>query len=330
MKIGIPKALTFYWLYPMWKIFLQNLGFEVITSEKTNSKIIDIGCKSTVDEACLPVKVFIGHCINLQDKVDALFIPSLKSIEKKRYFCPKIIALPEIVTNKVNIPVWKLVIDNYTSEKNDSQSYFKFAKKLGFSSCKIKDSYQKAVKIQTLYNKLLIGGYTPLQALNILDLEKFKEPVNNKNFEFQIAVLGNPYITHDSFLNFDLRKKILQIGASIHTADLLANTDINHYTSHIKKDLFWTYPRRLIAGAAYFTDKNFDGIILLSSFACGSDAIIKPFISNICRDKIPFITIDIDEHTGQGGFLTRIEAFIEMIKRNKRSLKNESRISSHG
>jgi predicted nucleotide-binding protein (sugar kinase/HSP70/actin superfamily) len=330
MKIGIPQALTFYWLYPMWKTFLQNLDFEIVTSGKTTSKTVNTGCKLTVDEACLPLKVFVGHCINLQEKADALFIPSLKSIEEKRYFCPKIIALPEIINKKVNIPVWKIVINNYTSEKNDIQSYIKFAKKLGFSSYKINESYQKAKKIQNLYNELLIGGYTPLQALNILDVEKYQEPELNKKMDIKIAVLGNPYITYDSFLNFDLRKKLLCLGSSVYTSELLTKKNIDYYTSHIKKDLFWTYPRRLTAAAPYFIKKNIDGIILLSSFACGSDAIIKPFISSSCENKVPFININIDEHTGQGGFLTRIEAFIDMIKRNKRSRENESRISSYG
>jgi predicted nucleotide-binding protein (sugar kinase/HSP70/actin superfamily) len=62
MKIGIPRALLFYHFYALWKVFLENLGFEVILSPETNKKILEKGIDLTVDDACLPSKTVSRTC----------------------------------------------------------------------------------------------------------------------------------------------------------------------------------------------------------------------------------------------------------------------------
>lgn len=332
MKLGIPQALSYYWYYPMWKAFLENLGFEIITSGPTNRKLVNEGCKAAVDETCLPVKTFIGHSLQLLEKADALFIPSLKSCEEKRYFCPKIIALPETTACNVKIPIYSFVINNYSSLKNSEMSYKEFAKRFGISNSRASAAFCKALKFQSIYEHFLREGYTPSQALKLLKLEEEHYFLDDKNkkLHYKIAVLGSPYLVYDSFLNLNIKKKLELLDAEMITADILTEKDISTHTSFLGKDLFWTYPRRLIAGASYFIKHNIDGIILLSSFGCGSDAIMEPFIAGLCENYVPYMVLTIDEHTGEAGFITRLEAFLEMIKHKKRSYNYESCISLHG
>ncbi|MHA1830764.1 MAG: acyl-CoA dehydratase activase-related protein, partial [Candidatus Helarchaeota archaeon] len=42
-RIGIPRSLLYYKYFPLWKTFLEELGVEIVLSDRTNSKIIDIG-----------------------------------------------------------------------------------------------------------------------------------------------------------------------------------------------------------------------------------------------------------------------------------------------
>jgi predicted nucleotide-binding protein (sugar kinase/HSP70/actin superfamily) len=37
------------------------------------------------------------------------------------------------------------------------------------------------------------------------------------------------------------------------------------------------------------------------------------------RDELPLMMLTIDEHTGEAGMLTRLEAFTEMIKRRQKA-----------
>ena len=60
--------------------------------------------------------------------------------------------------------------------------------------------------------------------------------------------------------------------------------------------------------------KRIDGAIQLSAFNCGCDSVIKEFIAEEFKQaKIPYLSLMIDEHTGEAGLLTRIEAFLDSL-----------------
>ena len=91
------------------------------------------------------------------------------------------------------------------------------------------------------------------------------------------------------------------------------------YANQLEKRMFWTFGRELIGAGLCAIEEEFrwDGMIFLSSFACGLDSIIADFIERKIRRKgtLPFMQLFIDEHTGEAGIDTRIEAFIEMIEK---------------
>jgi len=100
-------------------------------------------------------------------------------------------------------------------------------------------------------------------------------------------------------------------------------------TKELKKPIFWEYGTHAIGGI-YETNKNLnvDGIIYLMCFGCGIDSFICNMAERRIRNtsKIPFITITIDEQSGQAGMDTRIEAFMDTLKWRK----NDHNISTYG
>jgi predicted nucleotide-binding protein (sugar kinase/HSP70/actin superfamily) len=68
-----------------------------------------------------------------------------------------------------------------------------------------------------------------------------------------------------------------------------------------------------------------DGIIALSAFGCGPDSLMVDEIQYHANEhKMPMLHLTIDEHTGEAGFVTRLEAFVDMLMRKKR--KTEQKI----
>ncbi len=63
-------------------------------------------------------------------------------------------------------------------------------------------------------------------------------------------------------------------------------------------------------------DKDVNGIIYLTPFACGLDSIIIEFIERRLKShyNVPFLKLTIDEHTGEAGFDTRLEAFLDLME----------------
>ncbi len=81
MQIGIPRALSYYNYFPFWYGFFSDLGIEIILSDITTKQTMSAGSALVVPETCLPIKVYVGHILNLLDKgIDKIFVPSIQSI----------------------------------------------------------------------------------------------------------------------------------------------------------------------------------------------------------------------------------------------------------
>jgi predicted nucleotide-binding protein (sugar kinase/HSP70/actin superfamily) len=79
----------------------------------------------------------------------------------------------------------------------------------------------------------------------------------------------------------------------------------------------------------YFLTKGkgeIDGVIFLISFACGPDSLISELIMRDMKVVgLPFLEITMDEHSGEAGLLTRVESFVEMVRRKKKKLAFEKK-----
>lgn len=300
MRIGIPRSLTYYWFYPFWKGFFNSLNIKLVISPPTNKNILDTGVKIAVDEACLPVKIYLGHVDFLLNKVDLLFIPSIKSTETKRYYCPNIIALPETVRAFFDKPILAPEINCYKDPNAWKKNYIRAAQKLGYS-------YPSA------YKAMEKGHEEQKAFLNNIKLKYSGE----ESCDRSIALLGNPYLIEDGFVNFNIIRKLNSNGFAVKTPMQLPSEIVDLHTTMLEKDLFWNYPRYMIAAASYFSQNNLvDGFILLSSFGCGTNAIIEPYLFTLTKN-FPLLILTFDEHTSTAGIDTRLEAFLDMVLFNK-------------
>ena len=117
--IGIPRAMSFYNNYPFYYGFFTDLGIKIVLSDVTTKQTMSNGSALVVTETCLPIKVYIGHILNLIDKgIDKIFVPSIQSIAPKIYNCSKIRGLPDLVRNVVkrDFTIIEATLDK--SEKN--------------------------------------------------------------------------------------------------------------------------------------------------------------------------------------------------------------------
>ena len=92
---------------------------------------------------------------------------------------------------------------------------------------------------------------------------------------------------------------------------------------------YWRHEEEIMQAIRYFLTKGrdeIDGVIFLISFACGPDSLISELIMRDMKVVgLPYLAIIMDEHSGEAGLLTRIESFVEMIKRKKRKIEIDSK-----
>lgn len=306
MKIGLPRGLYYYKFDTFLEGFLRRLGAEVIVSPETNKNIFINGLNACVDDACLPVKIFHGHVIYLRDKCDLIVVPRIMEFQKNEYICPKFCGLPEMLKYSIpDLPPITLM-PLYMEDKN---SLYKWCKTIGrFAGVKtdrINDSFSIAY-------------------------EKFKESsyrIKNESKKYRVALIGHPYNIYDSFANLDVVKKLEKLDTGVITGEFVPE-DIQKEVYHSMLIYpFWSSIKETLGAGIYLAQKKIvDGIIYLSAFQCGIDSVnidlVKDFAGNF-----PLLVLKFDEHSGEAGMETRLEAFIDMIKRRQ---LNDSDIPSYG
>lgn len=327
IKIGIPRGMNYFDFFPLWKEFFEELGAEVIVSKRTNKDILNMGVLNSVDDACLPVKIFHGHTYSIKDAVDYIFIPRIISTHKKEYECPKILGLPAMVKN--TIPDLPKIIDieiNFRKNKFFlAKEIYKAANKITKDPIKIKSAYIKAQNKFEKYKQLLYVGIHPEDVMKEYNYRITKS--NNKNLN--ILLIGHNYNLYDNYVNMDLFTKLQDMGVNIITPNMINKKNIEHCISEIPKRMFWTSGKKIIGSSLFMIrEKNIDGIIFISSFGCGLDSILIDMVQREAKkSEVPFNLITLDEHSGEAGVNTRIEAFIDMIKWRQ---KDEDYFSTYG
>lgn len=303
--IGIPKGMFYFEHSVMWEEFFGILGLDVVTSQDTNKKVMDDGVKHCSNETCLPVKVFHGHVANLKDRVDYVFIPRYQSTGKNEYTCPKFCALPDMTASNlgrgIKIIEVKINIDAHPGETAESLKVL--AKTLKIKPSKVLEAFNEA---QSKYMQNRTGKDT-----------KTGNQKNKEDGRVALSLLGHPYMIYDSCLNMRLIEKLNK-----RNIDVLTPRDIDYETKRrnaypYQGRIFWDVGFELLGSAfTYANNDRVKGMIYLTPFACGLDAFIMEFIESRIKSlnsNLPLLKLTVDEHTGEAGFDTRLEAFIDMI-----------------
>jgi len=311
--IGLPSTLTYYSYFPFWNKFFSALNYEVVASPASSKQIIDWGVKETVNDACIPIKLFHGHVIALRDKVDYLFIPRMVSVDGKATFCPKFLGLPDMV--RASIDGLPEIIDQRIELKRNTHGLLATCYKIGAALkenyINITNAYRKAYIAHFQYRSQLINGVLPGEILH-------DQTLNVRNSRtmggINLAVLGYPYEVHDPYISVNLLQNLEAMKVNVWTAEMVPDAILAKYRYKLSKDLFWHYSNQVLWACYYYLEQPIDGIVHVSAFGCGPDSMVDKLMELETKaHNVPFITLTIDEHTGEAGVLTRLEAFVDMV-----------------
>lgn len=302
--IGLPKGLFYFEHNILWVQFFKNLGCNVITSQDTNKQILDYGVKCCSNETCLPVKVFHGHVYCLKNTVDYVFIPRYTSLDKKQYTCSKFCGLPDMallnLKRQVKVLEVRLHVDMFPSETFDSLLEISHVLNLKYEI--VVEAFRSA------------GVFFEEYIRNWQKSNRYVKSTSNS--KPALSVLGHPYMIYDSYLSMDLIDKLSRRNFNIYTPKYIDYETKKKHAYPFQGKVFWDVGFELLRSAFTFAeDSNIKGIIYLTPFACGIDAFILEFIERRINSKydIPLLKLTIDEHTGEAGFDTRLDVFLDMV-----------------
>jgi len=329
LTVGIPRALSYYRYFPFFKTLLEGLGTEVVLSRPTGKRLLEDGVRHCVDDICVPVKLFYGHVLELKDRVDRLFISRLVSVEKSdsdTYTCPKLIGLPDMIRSSVEglPPIIEFVID--VQNRSLRSSARRLGEALGAPSALTRKALNRSLDVQARYDDKLLGGLTPDDAMEAVFSGNGSSggapagsgdgPTSNIN----IALIGHEYLLHDHFISHNLPGRLCRLGCNV---EYMTQVPPDVIESELTRypGISWSYEKELLGAASHFLHReDIDGVMLVVCFACGPDSIVGEIIEREVRTESspPLTTLVLDEHTGQAGVATRVEAFVDLIRRSRR------------
>ena len=320
-RIGIPQASTFFELFPMWRTFFTELGFEIVISKNTNRSIINKGIEYVNTETCFPIKVSHGHVVDMLDKdIDYLFLPSVINMTHESsnlthsYACPYIQCLPYIIGSAVDLESrkFKLLQPIIHFEYGDShveKTFSKIAADIGVSGKKVIKAIRKARETQKDF-------YKHMQ-------DRGKEVLDNLGEDdTALVIISRPYNGCDSGVNLDLPEKLRDMGILAIPMDCIP-MDLEDI-SRDYPNMYWKYGQKILAAARFIAKDKRLHALYITNFGCGPDSFISKFFPKEVGGK-PYLTIDIDEHSADAGVMTRCEAFLDSLKNARiKEFKNET------
>jgi predicted nucleotide-binding protein (sugar kinase/HSP70/actin superfamily) len=322
MRVGIPRALFYYHYYPLWRAFLETLDVEVVVSPPTHQSILAGGVNRITGEACLPSKIYCGHVLALVDRVDYILAPLIRRLTPTESNCPRFLGLPDVVRAAVPgaPPMLAPEIDLRKGLRGLMAAVVDLGRRFTLDPRRLKRAVDCGQAAHAQYCALLRRGWTAPEAIHCLDAAEDLDAVPDRRRDgVRVALLGHPYNLYDAYANHDLVRRLRTLGLDLVTSDMVtAGLPDGRSPEDVRAAPYWTYEAEFVEAGEGCLDQV-SGVIAVAAFACGPDAVLLESVEKLCRRRArPFLKLILDEHTGEAGLVTRIEAFVDMLDRRQR------------
>lgn len=158
-----------------------------------------------------------------------------------------------------------------------------------------------------------------------VELDLDKDPI-------KIAIIGEIYTVIEPFSNLYIEDKLMSYGVStrreltpswwvknmVMSPTRLNSLDLKRHSKEYLRLEIGGHARECIGEAVKAYEDGLDGAIQIFPMGCMPEIVSKAILPRISKDKnFPIMTLVVDEMTGEAGYVTRIEAFLDLLERRK-------------
>ncbi|MCL2337401.1 MAG: acyl-CoA dehydratase activase-related protein [Firmicutes bacterium] len=194
-----------------------------------------------------------------------------------------------------------------------------------------------------VYKKVLPwidGAYTidEIVAAEAAALEEMKKiPRDPERLILDLGIIGEIYVLLEPASNLEIEEVLGNLGVRVERSMFLTgwtrdNTWKETTEGMTVKDAAQPYLPELIGGhgrdsignTIIYAKRGFDGVIQLAPFTCIPEIVARTILTRVSHDyNIPVLTFFLDEQTGKAGMVTRLEAFVDLMRMKKIQAANE-------
>jgi len=151
----------------------------------------------------------------------------------------------------------------------------------------------------------------------------------------RVGIIGEIYTLLEPFANHALERQLGRLGAEVDRSIYLSEWVNDHLFLGLVKGLrsrkaacgaAFPYLRHFVGGhgqetvgsAVNYARAGYDGLVQVFPFTCMPEIVAESILPGVSGDfNIPVLTLIMDEHTGEAGLVTRLEAFVDLLERKK-------------
>jgi predicted nucleotide-binding protein (sugar kinase/HSP70/actin superfamily) len=332
--------------------FLKGIGLEPLQTRPTSKSTVSRGVANSPEFACFPFKVMLGSLMQaLDDGAELCIIPGNNSqvscqlsdfsrvqehimkragrrfemmsldtlhpqrlLEKFQRYNPGLTMqqlIQSALVGRQKLILLELIEDCYRniflSEGKERAEAFR-----GGWKARV-DGTDSLVDLHFIDNSILqdFTGYRKVDPAKHL----------------KIAVIGDIFCLNDRFVNNDIYDRLLAQGVyvkqGIRLSVMLTNPlnrmmkelSLDRTVERYLKHNVASYAKNTVKEAIESANDGYDGLIQIYPFNCMPEVTARNILPKVSKDyNIPVLFLAIDEQTGDAGFTTRIEAFIDLLR----------------
>ncbi len=301
-KLGIPMASLMLEYAPLWATFLDELGFQPVLSGPTTSAIMENAGVGLPGEVCLPIKLAAGHVAALLGRgVHRIFMPSMQELPGRgepgdvAAGCVFAQLLPEMLKMQLG--------DNFIAPQvclADEGGFLEASRELADALDRPLHDVQRALKraldVQLSFHRTRLAS---------------GREAMHQDFDRAVVIIGRPYNVHDAYMNLDLARHIERLGIATIPFDTLPLEDIQLDS---RWDVLpWRFNRDQVRALQFISNNPRLFPLIVSNYGCGPDAFTLKHLEGMMSHR-PHLVLEFDEHRGEAGMVTRLEAFADEIE----------------
>lgn len=216
---------------------------------------------------------------------------------------------------------------------DDLETLLSYYRAREINSGEAEKHFNKAVKIvdEANTNRLLN------KAKKAAFAEMAKTEIDKNREILHVDLTGEIFLVCDSFSNQNIDRELGKMGVQVRKSltvssflkDAIIPKIFRKGETHLQRAVRMAKPYLMrdiggdalecVSDVAYANERGIDGIIHISPFTCMPEIMSQNIFPKMREDcEIPILPLIMDEQTGKAGYLTRLEAFTDLMRRRKR------------
>lgn len=169
-------------------------------------------------------------------------------------------------------------------------------------------------KARELIREVMVDDRRPVLKVGFVgEIYTLLEPFSNQNLERRLGHLGievDRSIYLSEWVNTHLFMGLLKGARSRKEVCAAAHPYLRHFVGG--------HGQETIGASVLYARAGFDGLIQLFPFTCMPEIVAESILPDVSSDLgIPSLTLIMDEHSGETGMLTRLEAFADLLEQKR-------------